>query len=557
MDGVSRWRYRCEGNRNVVVADTERRVIRRILKSAPAKEAARQPKACGSELSNNGEAACNGSLHAAPETASAAAGAAAATDEQAAAAADQEKVAKEVIAIARYYVNVMKPLLQCYAVVPVPVVVESQFIEQALQTCSSLRPDHRKESSVHSTTVCLELPDLCYLPDTNGHRSDEYPTFAVEVKLKSGVCSLRTPGTGQSACLPCALYKHCKTNGVVTGCRASDQPYCPVDLFSGDRKRMMFALQTSLRDCRLGTNRMRVFKNGVYLNFAGQETWSTERYLAALDEQLAPFFSSASGTRCEALLQLVIDALLTPNGKLLADADDSAPPAMESGGGCVRRDRCSLSLFPGGEAVAPAEAPASAAATIGMNGSSSPCRRDSRGADDDDRGSGLPRGCVLDRVLAAQTLSSECVEVVYRDCFLPLVDYLNENPAVAERLFSYEHPYWDVRTSDPQLPQVDCEEKVVGYFVQVRNFLISKTASDCSAMITLKPMGSADRLLTETSPQQSGGRAMTILSDSTGMAYRCSMHVIDLDPKPLRKLPVYMDAYGQCMKALSVEAQPT
>eukprot|EP00310_Coccolithus_braarudii_P025783 CAMPEP_0183359842 /NCGR_PEP_ID=MMETSP0164_2-20130417/53486_1 /TAXON_ID=221442 /ORGANISM="Coccolithus pelagicus ssp braarudi, Strain PLY182g" /LENGTH=547 /DNA_ID=CAMNT_0025534053 /DNA_START=9 /DNA_END=1653 /DNA_ORIENTATION=- len=136
---------------------------------------------------------------------------------------------------------------------------------------------------------------------------------------------------------------------------------------------------------------------------------------------------------------------------------------------------------------------------------------------------------ILPRLLAAQQLD---------DCDIEGAAHMYEEIVARGEAIAplADGPALQTHTPPPrELPTSASEQHLL-----VRRFLVSKTAKDCSVMITLQPDDSADQAMPPRLPdlpvELTGER--TIVRGFMGYAY--SIAVVDLDPKPQAKMRHYL-----------------
>lgn len=72
------------------------------------------------------------------------------------------------------------------------------------------------------------------------------------------------------------------------------------------------------------------------------------------------------------------------------------------------------------------------------------------------------------------------------------------------------------------------------FTLQVRDYLIYRTAKDCSILVTMQPQQSLnDECFNDDN-------VFTIRVPSTDNMYRCNVSIVDLDPKPFSRMSEYL-----------------
>ncbi|XP_021916439.1 inositol-pentakisphosphate 2-kinase [Zootermopsis nevadensis] len=212
-----KWKYRGEGNANLVLALTQERKIVRLRK-------------CDGAGGNEGEDVL--------------------------AEREREHVWREAV----FCRGVMVPLLgECYIQPPTAARMDRGEVRRLDQMLRTQRPAYRHHKSLQFGYVTV-YPDYALLPvhlsvpPNLPPKSEFLPTFCVEVKPKQGW--VPAPDRRLSKCTFC-LNQYLKLKNGSIRCQSL---YCPLDLFSGNRARMMKALQALVAAPQ---NNLKIFKDGV------------------------------------------------------------------------------------------------------------------------------------------------------------------------------------------------------------------------------------------------------------------------------------------------------
>ena len=185
---------------------------------------------------------------------------------------DEEDHTREMLCNLEFAEHVMLPLMgDNYVHVGKVISVPQGFASAVNEMCRGFRPEHRLDKEIDENCSCgVLMPDFCFLPSVPLAISDEensrhdmrsiYPTFSVEIKPKCGFLPTSpfidpTRVTKYSVCQYCMLQK----SKVKEGKYKRESKYCPLDLFSGDPKRVMYALECLVSDPQ---NNLRVFCDG-------------------------------------------------------------------------------------------------------------------------------------------------------------------------------------------------------------------------------------------------------------------------------------------------------
>ncbi|XP_076994895.1 inositol-pentakisphosphate 2-kinase [Tamandua tetradactyla] len=438
------WRYHGEGNKSLVVAHAQRCVVLRFLKFPPTRKKA------------------------------------------------AEEVLQHLQNIVDFSKNVMKELLgessvHCGEVVQLPL----DFVKQLCLKIQTERPESRCDKDLDTLSgYAMCLPNLTRL-DT--YRFAEHrPILCVEIKPKCGFIPFSSDVTHElkhKVCRYC-MHQHLK---VATGKWKQISRYCPLDLYSGNKQRMHFALKSLLREAQ---NNLKIFKNGELI-YGCRDSRDAAADWGELARHLKPFFFPANGLaggpRCAGavvreLVRVLVRALLSP--------DTAQPEALRAGPGPRGPRVCQASPF------------------------SSQLRRPGRHTPEH---SGLPKGCLLYRTLQVQTLDMLDIEGLY-PLYARVQRYLEEFPE-ARKSLRIDGPYDETFYQKLLDPRTEDDGTLAYALAKVQQYRVAMTAKDCSIMIALSPC-----LQDESSDQRP-----VIPSSKSRFAF--SVSVLDLDLKPYENIP--------------------
>jgi len=223
------WTYRCEGSWTVVVSLTKLRTVLRLRKHERKNSSALKLK-------------------------------------------DQTQYEQEMLRNLDFAKSVMLPLMGGrYVHLGKAIFVPEDFASAMNGICRGCRPEQRLDKEInegcHSGVL---MPDLCFLPSLPQADSTEEnyhygmktmnPTFSVEIKPKCGFLPTSpfidsTRVAKYTVCSYCMLQK----TKVKEGKYNRESSYCPLDLFSGEPRRVMYALECLVSDPQ---NNLRVFCDG-------------------------------------------------------------------------------------------------------------------------------------------------------------------------------------------------------------------------------------------------------------------------------------------------------
>ncbi|XP_063796785.1 inositol-pentakisphosphate 2-kinase [Pseudophryne corroboree] len=439
------WSYHGEGNKSLVVSHSQRCVVLRFLKFLP-----------------------NRSLTA-------------------------EEVYQHLHNILYFGKHIMKQFLgENYVhhgdVVKLPL----DFLKRLCVKVQSERPESRCEKEMDVSGYAMCLPDLTRLQTFPfiEHR----PIFCIEIKPKCGFipCSAHvTKEIKKKVCRFC-MHQHLK---VTKGKWKRISKYCPLDLFSGHKQRMHFALMNLLQESQ---NNLKIFKNGelVYGCRDDQEYFSDLNELA---HHLKPFFYPANGLvagpQCtKNILKELIHVLTTT--LLSTSVDTGRAGNMKSIPVSQGRNYCEASRF---------------------------CTEFLRNGKHKVETMGLPKGCILYKTLQAQMLDMLDIEGLY-PLYKRVQKYLEECPGERSNLL-LDGPYDE--TFFEKLKDLSLEDDgSVEYAVtKIQQYRVAMTAKDCSIMIALSPV--VEEECFESRPVIKASRS----------SFMYSVSILDLDLKPYENIP--------------------
>ncbi|NXS16489.1 IPPK kinase, partial [Mystacornis crossleyi] len=342
------------------------------------------------------------------------------------------------------------------------------------QLCLKIQPErpgkcqgwHQKQAS--SSCKAFSFPKCGFIPSSS-HVSQE---------IKHKVCRY-------------CMHQHLK---VANGKWKRPSKYCPLDLFSGNKQRMHFALKSLLQEAQ---NNLKIFKNGelIYGCKDDQDCASDWNELA---RHLKPFFFPSNGlvsgphctrTIVKELIHVITMALLSSTDTCRA-GDMKTVPISQG------RSYCEASAF-NKELV--------------------------RNGKHKLESSGLPRGCLLYKTLQAQMLDMLDIEGLY-PLYSRVEQYLEEFPEERSTL-QIDGPYNEAFYEKLLDLSLEDDGTVAFALTKVQQYRIAMTAKDCSIMIALSPC-----LQDECSEH----RPVVLTSKSR---FTFSVSVLDLDLKPYESIP--------------------
>ncbi|KAK2587539.1 hypothetical protein KPH14_003673 [Odynerus spinipes] len=183
---------------------------------------------------------------------------------------DEIRVKREV----EFVRHVVSGYLGSYVRIPEIVRYDAKDVAKLLEIIRPFRPEERKWKK-NVKDYATKMPDYAFLPsnfsklDPGSFRSKS--TFAVEIKPKQGY--QRKEEQRLQKC-PYCLTQYYKSKKKVVKARSS---YCPFDLFSADKERMIRAIEGLLRSPQ---NNLKIFKDGSIVYDEGFPASDVETVLA-------------------------------------------------------------------------------------------------------------------------------------------------------------------------------------------------------------------------------------------------------------------------------------
>ncbi|XP_061075062.1 inositol-pentakisphosphate 2-kinase [Conger conger] len=433
------WKYHGEGNKSLVVSHSQHSHVLRLLKY-PAGNAEHPPQ----------------------------------TTEQA---------FRDIQNIVDFNKNIMKPLLgERYVHHGEAVKLPLDFVRQLSLKVQPERPESRCDKVMDTFSGCaLCLPNLTQMPSC--HISQHRPPLCIEIKPKCGFLPFSRHVSKEikhKVCRFC-MHQHFK---LANGEWKRMSRYCPLDLFSGNKQRMCFAIKHLLQEPQ---NNFKIFKNGELIYSCKEDV-----DLNGLAQHLKPYFHPGNGlmnghqpgkAAMNELIQVICSALLSSGDSNRAGEPRKGLP-LEGRGHCEANGLYRDMLRNGNHY--------------------------------------LPKDCVLSKILQVQMLDSLDIEGLY-PLYKRVEQYLEEFPKERGRL-QIDGPYNENFLEKIQNCPSEDDGSIDYAIGKVHQYRVAMTAKDCSVMITLAPC-EEDELLEPNLETQPSKRRFTY-----------SVSILDLDPKPYENI---------------------
>ncbi|XP_029637509.1 inositol-pentakisphosphate 2-kinase isoform X3 [Octopus sinensis] len=389
--------------------------------------------------------------------------------------------------------EVMQPLLSSvYVIPPLLEKIPIGFAEKVNRAVKKARPAHRKGKDIDfAARAALVLPDFCYVFQPNCISSMQsnvpYPaTISIEIKPKSGFIPISNHIKNPIKFKVCkfCMRSHLKSKN---GLWLEQSRYCPVDLFSGNPSRVRHAIHELLNTPQ---NNLKICKNGV-------EVYS-EYVKEDLSEILGDFLGeqvqnaeNANMSCLDVFINLVVDALHYP-------MDTCTPVHYISQKSQNQSQRCLNSSY--------------------------------RSTPDEDTDYYFPPGCILEKILSVQYLDDLDIEGIY-PLYQQLQKHFQKHPEDRQK-YCLDGPYrgdnWYVVSNNNNIEDAGNSD-ILYTMIKVKQFLVAQTVKDCSIILAM-----------QRQDNRSDMSGVSYLTDCFGQPYKHSLAIIDLDPKPYEKIPVYM-----------------
>ncbi|KAK3536518.1 hypothetical protein QTP86_013842 [Hemibagrus guttatus] len=396
-----------------------------------------------------------------------------------------EQAFQHILNIVDYSRNVMKPLLgEKYVHSGEVVKLPLDFVRKLSLKIQQERPELRCDKVMDTFSGCgLCLPNLTHLSPC--HFGDHRPPLCVEIKPKCGFLPFSrhvTKECKRKVCRFC-MHQHFK---LANGKWNRLSRYCPLDLFSGSKQRMYIAIKNLLEEPQ---NNLKIFKGGELI-YSCKDDAKQQPDLNELVQHLWPYFHHSNGhqsskTVLTEFIQVICSALLS-TGDSNRSGEQRKMQLSDS------RVLCEAS----------------------------PLHRDLlRNAGSP----GLPKDCVLAKILQAQMMDNLDIEGLY-PLYKRVEQYLEEFPKERNRL-QIDGPY-DLSFLEKVKTCPSEDDGSIEYAVaKVLQYRVAMTAKDCSIMITFAPCGEDEKLQPHLEIQPTKSR------------FAFSVSILDLDPKPYESIP--------------------
>ncbi|XP_037107757.1 inositol-pentakisphosphate 2-kinase [Syngnathus acus] len=444
------WRYHGEGNKSLVVSHVQLSKVLRLLKYP-------------TEDSENP-----------PQTA--------------------EQAFRQIQNIVDFSSNVMSCLLgdkfiHSGEVVKLPL----EFVRQLSIKVQHQRPAWRRDKVMDIYSGCaLCLPNLTW-PGLPQHA--HMPPLCVEIKPKCGFLPSAkhiSRDIKSKVCRFC-MHQHYK---VASGRWKRRSLYCPLDLFSGSRARMHFAVRQLIEEPQ---NNFKIFKGGQCIYASKECTGEDSSDLNSLLYHLRPYF-------------LYANCIHVSGKAVLSDFIQVLVNALLSGGGGVAERRqegrtfCEASLFNK--------------------------ERQRYGSQ------GLPSESVLSRILRTQMLDNLNIEGLY-PLYRRVEQHLRDFPKERTSL-QVDGPYNEAFLERLQKCPAEDDGSLDFAVSKVHQYRVAMTAKDCSIMVALVPSATNDQDDDDQDTLCAAQRRLQDFLSSRMPAFSYSVSMLDLDPKPLDSIPLQL-----------------
>uniref|UniRef100_H3BHR7 Inositol-pentakisphosphate 2-kinase n=1 Tax=Latimeria chalumnae TaxID=7897 RepID=H3BHR7_LATCH len=385
--------------------------------------------------------------------------------------------------------HIMKPLLgESYVHYGEVVQLPLDFVPRLFLKIQSERPESRCNKIMDTLSgYALCLPNLTRLQTC--HFIETQPTLCIEIKPKCGFLPFSSHVSKEikrRVCRYC-MYQRLK---VANGKWKKISKYCPLDLFSGNKQRMCFALTSLLQEAQ---NNLKIFKNGELI-YGCKDVHDCLPDLNELAQQLKPFFFPANGLHCKmTVINELINVITTA---LLSNSDSCRVGDMRRSHFSESRTYCEASHF---------------------------CKDILRNVKSSQDLKKKKKKKFLYKLLVSKML-------VFLKIYSLLPPYCGVTLSLhfmscRKSLLQIDGPYNEIFTENLLNFHAEDDGSVEYAATKVQQYRVAMTAKDCSIMITLSPY------LQEEKPEQS-----TVINASKSR-FAFSVSILDLDPKPYENIP--------------------
>lgn len=438
------WKYHGEGNKSLVVSHVQLSRVLRLLKY-PAEDSENPPQTA-------------------------------------------EQAFRQIQNIVDFSSNVMSSLLgekfiHSGEVVKLPL----EFVRQLSIKVQHQRPVWRCDKVMDIYSGCaLCLPNLT---SPALHQPTHTPPLCIEIKPKCGFLPSSkhvSKDIKTKVCRFC-MHQHYK---VANGKWKRRSLYCPLDLFSGNRQRMHFAIRHLIEEPQ---NNFKIFKGGQCI-YSSKEGSDDSLDLNSLLHHLRPYFMFGNNRiNCHMTNKAVLNDFIQVLVNALLSGGSGGGVTDRRGEG---RSFCEASLF-----------------------NRERIRHGSQG---------LPSDSVLFRILQTQMLDTLDIEGLH-PLYRRVEQHLQDFPKERTRL-QIEGPYNEDFLEKLQKCPTEDDGSVEYAVSKVHQYRVAMTAKDCSIMVALVPSS-------EEEEDDDGQRRFRDFLSSRPPAFSCSVSILDLDPKPFDSIP--------------------
>ncbi len=453
------------------------------------------------------------------------------------------------------------------------------------EICRGFRPEHRLDKEIdESCPSGVLMPDFCFLPSVPQANSTEgksrcavktvNPTFSVEIKPKCGflpTSSFIDPAraTKYSVCHYCML----QSSKVKEGKYKRESKYCPLDLFSGDPKRVMYALECLVSDPQ---NNLRVFSDGsaIFTAELVQEAIQkgtvccAENYFEMSLQEMKVFLDCVTTEGCECS-DCVTTECHKCSDNVTADGHTHGDCVTSVGHSC--RDGMTIEAHKCGYVgpfskkfldillqilINDSKTNQVQPNKVNMSPTSLMCKKSKFRNSNIDIQSNVNclqfgNGGVLQQLLSLQKLDDIDVEGIY-PLYKKVISHFECNPGIRDSLGvdgPYNLPLWKTvasslvsNNSEISANSLDLNvdlsdhDNLYGTVLKICKFAVASTAKDCSVMIAF---------------QKSSKKETTLpaVEMTCGDMYHYNIDLVDLDPKEFDRVVKY---YKDSKKAVEI-----
>ncbi|GJQ71342.1 hypothetical protein Trydic_g11076 [Trypoxylus dichotomus] len=388
----------------------------------------------------------------------------------------------------KFYKQVMMPLLGQFVCEATPIFMSRKQTHDLNSAIAQCRPGFRKHKKLQFGRATF-FTDFAFLPKNLDSFRLSGATYAIEIKPKQGWIPVLSRQTKCQFCQNQYLKLQKGQIKKISG-------YCPLDLFSGEKPRMIKAIKSLIYNPQ---NNFKIFRNGV---FVYGEQASIDVFYEVMREMLYSDDKMSTYSLLEEFCDILYTTLIKQIDKQYAD------------------HKC-IELY---QTIEPSDK--HSATTIAYDPENLSCA--------------LPEGCILERILSIQKFDQlgldrykELINSYYND----VITEKNYVEKLLKEISVTKCPKCVIRKYISGNLISDDRRKICE--LDFAPYLVASIANDCSLMLTYRRCSSRDRLVSEEH-----------FLERPTESFVFNVGVFDLYPKPLSTIAKHVK------RKLKIESLP-